>query len=157
MLFSSPSEYALRAALYLARQPEGCLCSAADIAGAEEIPRPFLSKILVALVRANLVRSVKGPGGGYCLARAAARTRVLDVVRAVEDVSNPVRQCVLGFKRCSDERPCPLHPKWKQVREQFMEQIGRASLAQFASAAVSLPTLPSLVDGPVPERKEPVC
>lgn len=81
-LFSAKIDYALRSILYLAQQPYGVPAQSRDIAEAENIPGPYLDQILAALKRAGIVRSIRGVGGGYELARSPAQVTVGDVVRA---------------------------------------------------------------------------
>jgi len=71
MLLSRSSEYAVRAMTFLAMQPSGKLTGAKEIAEAENIPIPFLWKILQNLARRRLIRSFKGLRGGYELAMPA--------------------------------------------------------------------------------------
>ncbi len=81
-LFSAKMEYALRSMLYLAQQPAGVPVQSRDIAEAEYIPGPYLDQILAALKRAGLIRSIRGVGGGYELAKPPSQITVGDVLRA---------------------------------------------------------------------------
>ncbi len=121
---------------YLALQPTGKLTGAREISQAEQIPMPFLWKIRQNLARRKLVRSFKGVGGGYVLARPADEICVQDVLRATEDRSL-TEGCVLGLAECSDERPCPLHPSWKEIREQLNTLLCHTTFADLARVAVA--------------------
>jgi Rrf2 family protein len=81
--FNSKLRYALCAALDLAMQPSTTACQSREIATRQHIPGPYLDQILASLKGAGLVRSVRGAGGGYNLARSPERISVGDVVRAV--------------------------------------------------------------------------
>lgn len=81
--FNSKLRYALCAAMDLAMQPEGQACQSREIAQRQQIPGPYLDQILAALKGAGIVRSIRGAGGGYSLARPAERIRVGDIVRAL--------------------------------------------------------------------------
>lgn len=81
-LFSAKLEYALRSILYLAEQPVGLPVQSRDIAESEYIPGPYLDQILAVLKRAGIVRSIRGVGGGYVLAKPPAQMTVGDVLRA---------------------------------------------------------------------------
>lgn len=81
-LFSAKLEYALRSILYLAQQPPRLPVQSRDIAEAEYIPGPYLDQILAVLKRAGIVRSIRGVGGGYELAKPPAQITVGDVLRA---------------------------------------------------------------------------
>ncbi len=119
---------------YLAVQPTGKLTGAREISQAEQIPMPFLWKILQNLARRKLVRSFKGVGGGYVLARPAGNICVQDVLRATEDHSL-TEGCVLGLAECSEEKPCPLHPSWKEIRERLNVTLCQTTFADLAKAA----------------------
>lgn len=99
------AEYALRTMACLARDPEQA-AAADQIAEQTKVPRRYLHKVLQDLVRAELVRSRSGPGGGYSLAIAAKRISILDVVNAVAPLER-IRECPLGLK--SHTGLCPLH------------------------------------------------
>src|SRR5579871_4773920 len=82
-IFNSKLRYGLCAAVDLAMQPPTEACQSREIAARQEIPGPYLDQILAALKGAGIVRSVRGAGGGYNLARAPERISVGDVVRAL--------------------------------------------------------------------------
>ncbi|MCS6775915.1 MAG: Rrf2 family transcriptional regulator [Chloroherpetonaceae bacterium] len=81
--FNSKLRYALCAAMDLAMQPPNQACQSREIAQRQQIPGPYLDQILAALKGAGIVRSIRGAGGGYSLARPAERIRVGDIVRAL--------------------------------------------------------------------------
>ncbi|HEX9764839.1 MAG TPA: Rrf2 family transcriptional regulator [Candidatus Acidoferrales bacterium] len=134
MLYSRPCEYAIRATTYLARQAQSRLVPVGEIARAEGIPVPFLSRILYQLARAGVLYSRKGPGGGFQLARPARETVLREVVAAIDGLDG-LQRCVLGLNQCSDDAPCPLHEMWKGVRGRMTAYLDRVSLADLARAA----------------------
>src|SRR4051794_25254776 len=81
--FNSKLRYALCAAVDLAMQPSTSACQSREIATRQQIPGPYLDQILASLKGAGLVRSIRGAGGGYNLARNPDRITVGDVVRAL--------------------------------------------------------------------------
>ena len=81
--FNSKLRYALCAAVDLAMQSGGEACQSREIAGRQSIPGPYLDQILASLKSAGIVRSVRGAGGGYNLARTPDRISVGDIVRAL--------------------------------------------------------------------------
>ena len=134
MMFSRYTEYAVRAMVFLAGQPSGKLTGAREIAKAEQIPAPFLWKILHNLTRQRLIRSFKGVGGGYELARTAEAIALEDIIEAT-DGNELVSGCVLGLPECNEVNPCPLHNSWKEVRGHLKEMLERTSLADLAEVA----------------------
>jgi Rrf2 family protein len=113
-MLSKTSEYALRAVLYLARESREVPVPAGDIAAALDVPANYLSKILHTLSRAGVVRSERGPGGGYRLARPADSISLAEVVGAFDPIT-PASSCLLGRVRCRDDQPCAAHARWRQV------------------------------------------
>ena len=120
------AEYALRAAVWLANEPDQTE-SAEDLAERTKIPRRYLHKVLQDLVRAGLVRSQPGPGGGYALARRPEKITILDVVNAVAPLER-IRHCPLGLP--SHTRLCPLHKELDRVYEATEKSLARVTLAR---------------------------
>jgi Rrf2 family transcriptional regulator, iron-sulfur cluster assembly transcription factor len=84
MRLSRASSYAVRAVDYMAAEGEDRLVASHHIAQARGIPEKYLLKVLRPLVSARVLRSVKGPNGGFRLARPAAKITLLEVVEAVD-------------------------------------------------------------------------
>lgn len=120
------AEYALRAAVWLGRDPHQTQ-SADHLAERTQVPRRYLHKVLQDLVRASIVRSQSGPGGGYALARAPQKITILDVVNGVAPLER-IRHCPLGLK--SHTRLCPLHKELDSVYEATEKALSRVTLAQ---------------------------
>lgn len=85
MKLSTKGRYAMVALADIALQPAGSLVSLGDIAERQSISLPYLEQLFVKLRRANLVTSVRGPGGGYRLSRSASDVRVVDILEAVDE------------------------------------------------------------------------
>ncbi len=119
---------------FLALQPAGKLTGARQIAEVERIPAQFLWKILQNLARRRLVRSFKGVHGGYELARPAESITLENIVAATDE-SNLTQGCVLGLEICSEEKPCPLHHTWKEIRQRLIVMLEQTTLADLARVA----------------------
>lgn len=85
MKLSTKGRYAMVALADMALQPEGELTSLGEISKRQDISLPYLEQLFVKLRRAELVDSVRGPGGGYKLARPAAEIRVVEILAAVDE------------------------------------------------------------------------
>ncbi|NIY78739.1 MAG: Rrf2 family transcriptional regulator [Rhodobacteraceae bacterium] len=85
MKLSTKGRYAMVALADLALQKDDSLLSLAEIAKRQDISLPYLEQLFVKLRRAELVASVRGPGGGYKLARPASEIRVSDILGAVDE------------------------------------------------------------------------
>ncbi len=86
MKLSTKGRYAMVALADLALQPHGAPVSLGEIARRQDISLPYLEQLFVKLRRAELVESVRGPGGGYMLARPASDIRVVEVLTAVDEM-----------------------------------------------------------------------
>lgn len=131
MLYSSACENAIRAMTFLAQRPAERRTPLAEIAAAEDLPHPFLGKVSGRLVRAGLLRSARGPMGGFVLARPASEISLLDI-RAALDGTEDLEACAVGLDPCSDDTPCPLHETWKSLRTALKEYLKRTTLADMA-------------------------
>ncbi|MFM9995654.1 MAG: RrF2 family transcriptional regulator [Phycisphaerales bacterium] len=104
-MISQTVEYALRAMSYLASLG-GTATTSEAIARSTHVPQGYLSKIMRDLVRADLVRSFRGPHGGFVLARDAESITLLDIVSAVDPIRR-IAGCPLADPQHA--KPCPLH------------------------------------------------
>ena len=132
MFWSSACDYAIRAAAHLSEHPDA-LVPLKDIARREDIPAPFVSKILQALVRADILRSVRGPHGGYGLARPPHHVTLFMIVAAV-DGTKQIESCAVGLGLCSNDTLCPLHDAFTPVRASIREYLEQTTLADMTIA-----------------------
>jgi Rrf2 family protein len=124
------AEYALRAVVWLART--GDQTESADrLAAHTKVPRRYLHTVLQELVRAKLVRSQPGPGGGYALDRTPRKITILDVVNAVAPLER-IRRCPLGLR--THTRLCPLHKELDDVYAATEKALGRVTIAQLVDS-----------------------
>jgi len=126
-------QYALRALVYLGRSQPDNPVQSREIAASEGIPQAFLSKILQTLAQSGLVRSQKGPGGGYVLGRAPGQITLQDVLVAVDGVQRAEDRCLFGHSECNSMVACPVHDAWARIRSQFNETIGALTIRELAA------------------------
>jgi Rrf2 family protein len=131
LLFSSSCEYGIRALIHLAIHSDDGPCLVREIAEEETIPRHYLAKILQQLAGHGLVRSTKGPGGGFALAKDPDQLTVEEIINVLEPGQNQGR-CVLGLDQCDDEAPCPLHDTWAGLRDTFFGGLSSMTLSDMA-------------------------
>lgn len=133
-MLSQTAEHALRAVLYLAQQPPRESVPADAIADALRAPRNYLSKTLNALAKTGIVASMRGPTGGFRLARAPDRLTLEEVVRPFSEPR--VRSvCLMGGKRCADDSPCEAHFRWKAVTEDVLGPLRDTTVADLLGAS----------------------
>ncbi len=128
MIHSPTCQYAVRALIYLAEKNSPRPVLVREFAEAADVPHPSLAKILHSLRGRGLVKSTKGPGGGYQLARPGNQMRVAEVIEAVDGRVDLDSVCVLGLDTCSDEAPCALHDVWKLFRHHYTSTLARMTL-----------------------------
>lgn len=136
MRLSTKGEYASRAMLELALHYEKRPLHIRDISRAQDIPQRFLEQILLQLKRAGLLRSRKGPDGGYYLARPPGEINVAEVIRAMDGPLAPI-DCVsvTAYEVCPHERTCSLKGLWREVRDVIAEVLERTTFADLAEKA----------------------
>lgn len=124
-------EYAVRAVLYLASQPEGKVSLIREIAEAQDMPRVYLSKITQYLTRAGLIRSRRGAKGGLVLGRSSGSITLKDVIEAVE---GPIRLnvCLTGKGACPRDEECPAHPVWVEAQKGLIDVLKGKTMADLA-------------------------
>jgi Rrf2 family protein len=128
-MFSKSCEYGLQAILYIALHANGeTRVGLQEIAEKQEIPSHFLSKILQILVKQKLLSSTKGPNGGFVLNKKPEEITLLEVIAAIDGL-DIFDRCGIGLKVCSDEVPCPIHNKFKFLRENIRNTLSTETLA----------------------------
>jgi len=131
MWLNSTAQNALRAVLFIARHDADGPVRVEDVAAALGCPRNYLSKTLYALTRAGILRSARGPKGGFQLVDPPDRLALARIVSPFEPAGE--RRCLMGRADCGDAHPCPLHHRWSRaaaVVEDFFGQTTIGDLLQ---------------------------
>jgi Rrf2 family cysteine metabolism transcriptional repressor len=132
------TDYATRAVLALAMADAALNLD--ELAKATEAPRSVLEQVMPALRAAGIVRSVRGPGGGYRLNHPPAELTLERVVRVFEGQLAPI-----GYATRHEPEPCPaiveksLRPAWEQVRDATISILGGINFADLAEDARAEP------------------
>lgn len=132
MTLSQTAEHALRAVLFLARQPEGTRVPAEAIAKALDAPRNYLSKTLGLLAREGLITGARGPTGGFRLERRPSELTLAEVVAPFEE-SGGVKMCLEGGRVCDGRSPCGVHARWTAVRQAARAPMEETVIADLLS------------------------
>jgi Rrf2 family transcriptional regulator, iron-sulfur cluster assembly transcription factor len=136
-VLSNTAQYALRAMLYLGERAGAGPIRVDEIADDLAVPRNYLSKILHTLVKEKVLFSLRGPKGGFELARTAAAVTLYEVVEPFHDIEAR-RTCLLGRKECSDTNPCVIHDQWKGVATEVARFFRETTLADIVEDAGGL-------------------
>ncbi len=131
-MFSKTCEYGIRAVIYIsATGTAENKIGIADISANIEAPVHFTAKILQPLVHADIISSKKGVNGGFYMYPKQKLRTLIEVVRAIDgDVL--FSGCGMGLKTCSDEEPCPMHDKFKAIRNSLKTMMEQTSVEDMA-------------------------
>jgi len=129
-MFSRSCEYALQAILYITLHSQnGNSVGLKQISKSQKVPLHFLSKILQQLVKHKILKSVKGPNGGFSLNASPAKLRLIKIVQIIDGL-DMFDRCGIGLKKCSDETPCPIHFEYKKVKEKIRSVLTEKTLIE---------------------------
>ena len=137
MKLSTKGRYAVMAMVDLAMHSDNKPISLADIADRQEISLSYLEQLFAKLRRGGLVRSVRGPGGGYLLAREDSETRISDVILAVDE---PIRatRCTPGqpFGCRINKSRCMTHDLWEELGNQIYLYLSSVTVADVVNKKI---------------------
>ncbi len=139
-MLSQKCKYALQALLTLAREPSQELLLVSDIAERERLPKKFLEAILLELNRNGLVRSRRGRGGGYALAKPADLITFGQVVRIIDGPLAPLSCVSVNYYRrcedCRDEMTCEIRKVMRRVRDAIAAELDGTSLQDAIASGI---------------------
>lgn len=148
MKLSTKGRYAVTAMLDLALHQNSGPVTLADISQCQGISLSYLEQLFARLRRGHLVRGVRGPGGGYRLARAARDISVADIIVAVDENADALRY--RGPERKGNGERCLTHDLWSELSVQIYDFLNGITLADLASDPAVRPLVrdpPSLLEG----------
>ncbi|MCP5372485.1 MAG: Rrf2 family transcriptional regulator [Hyphomicrobiales bacterium] len=120
MRLSTKGRYAVMAIVDLAFHSDGKPVALADVAARQEISLSYLEQLFGKLRKGGLVKSVRGPGGGYLLSRPAGETRVADIITAVDEPIKATRCSPGAPSGChNDKSRCLTHDLWEELGNQI--------------------------------------
>jgi Rrf2 family iron-sulfur cluster assembly transcriptional regulator len=127
MRLTTKGRFAVTAMVDLSmRQTRGPV-TLATISERQHISLSYLEQLFGKLRRAKLVNSVRGPGGGYCLAKPSSGISVADIIVAVDEPLDAT-QCG-GKENCNDDKRCMTHDLWATLNEKMYEYLSSVTLA----------------------------
>jgi len=126
MKLTTKGRYAVTAMLDLALRHNRGSVTLADIARRQGISLSYLEQLFAKLRRSGLVESVRGPGGGYSLARPPAEISVADIILAINENIDATR-CG-GQRNCQDDAPCLTHQLWEDLSARIYEFLNGITL-----------------------------
>jgi len=112
------------------RSEDGGRIGIREIAKGIDSPEHFIAKILQRLVKKGVVRSVKGPNGGFYLDEKGRECSLAKIVRVV-DGDQLFSGCGLGLRQCSEMHPCPIHEAFKRIRQDITRLLEDSRIGEF--------------------------
>ncbi len=106
----------------------------AAISERQRISLSYLEQLFAKLRKNNIVASVRGPGGGYCLSRPAGKISIAEIVLAVDEPLDATNCGRTGT--CMDGKPCSTHELWMELSDRIYEYLHQVSLLQVANGQV---------------------
>lgn len=138
-MLTNKGKYGLKAMLFLGNLPPGQSAMGAEIASANNIPKKFLDAILLELRNAGMLRSKKGPGGGYALSRSPKEIRVGHIIRTLDGPLAPIncasKSAYVPCQDCQDLRICAVQVTMSKVRDAMSDILDRMTLEEMMAFA----------------------
>lgn len=127
-MITTTAKHALLALSFLARLAPGEYAGASQIAEEVGAPQNYLGKLLKKLAGEGIVESQKGFGGGFRLAKAAAKISLFDIMEPIDKVSK-WNGCFMGRSSCNSKAPCAVHDKWSAIRDGYFTFLRETNVA----------------------------
>lgn len=150
MRLSTKGQYAVRAIVNLACHPGKAPVTLKDISAEEGISLSYLEQLFVKLRKGEVVKSVRGPGGGYVLARPSSEISVGNVISVVEEPLNPVACLDDDSDGCERAEKCITQRVWKGLADKISEFLNSITIEDLSNEVEAF----NLVD---PESEKSVC
>lgn len=127
MRMSTKAQYAVRALVSLNLTSRGMPVSIKEISEQENISLNYLEQLFVKLRRGDIVKSIRGPGGGYVLAREAAQIRIDEIIDTVEEAIMPL-SCMNDDGSCGCDLECATQAVWQGLGLQIRQFLSSMTL-----------------------------
>ena len=127
MRLTTKGRFAVTAMMDLALRGQDGPVALAGVSERQKISLSYLEQLFGKLRRDKLVDSVRGPGGGYCIARPLAMVTVADIIRAVDEPLDAT-QCG-GRENCLDDQRCMTHDLWSSLNTRMYDYLASVTLA----------------------------
>lgn len=135
-MLSNTCKYAIRAVIYLALYTKDeKKIGLKEIAKELDMPSPFLGKILQTLAKNKLLKSTKGPNGGFILAKPAKEISLLSIIEIIDGL-DLFNNCLIGLRTCSanahSDVQCPIHHKYLPINKQLIDLFQNETIYSLA-------------------------
>lgn len=128
MMLTTKARYAVTAVIELAEAPKGSVVKLQDISTKHDIPVQYLEQIFIKLKNAKIVKSIRGPGGGYVINNSLESLIILDIIDAVDENIEMTR-CSKCKSYVSGKKRCKTHKLWTNFTTQIRNYFKNISIA----------------------------
>jgi len=142
MKLTTKGRFAVTAMIDLALRQDGGPVALASISERQKISLSYLEQLFGKLRRHKLVSSVRGPGGGYCLAKPLTDVSVADIIKAVDEPLDATK-CG-GMANCHDEQPCMTHLLWTNLTTRMLDYLSSVNLAELVDQQRNRPEVKAM-------------
>lgn len=133
-MFSKACEYGIKAAIFIAvKSHQESRVSLNEVAKEINSPVAFTAKVLQQLTKNGIVDSVKGPRGGFEINKNKVAKIMLSKIVSAIDGDSIYKGCGLGFHNCNESKPCPVHHKFKLIRNDLKQMLETTSLLDLSN------------------------
>jgi len=134
MIYSKTCEYAIRSLIYFVFHPDRKIATVAEVSKESGVSPTYVAKIFQCLAQSRILKSRRGPAGGYSLSVPASELTILRIVKVLDDLSrSSFSNCIMGFDKCNEKKPCLLHPIWMKAKDQILEKLAHSTLLDVAA------------------------
>jgi Rrf2 family iron-sulfur cluster assembly transcriptional regulator len=154
MRLTTKGRFAVTAMIDLALRQHGGPVTLAGIAERQRISLSYLEQLFGKLRRNQLVASVRGPGGGYCLAKPMEQVSVADIIQAVDETLDAT-QCG-GKGDCEDDHPCMTHDLWTSLNQRMFEYLRSVNLQNLVDQQRNNAACVAALKEELPNHRRPV-
>jgi Rrf2 family protein len=136
-MIAKSTEYAIRAVVYIQlKNLEQKRPGVSEIAREINAPEAYSAKILQTLTKHKLLDSMKGRGGGFFFNENQSNLTLYDVIHVMEGDAC-FHKCGFGLKECNNDNPCPLHDKYKVIRDEYYNIVRTATIISLSKKIAS--------------------
>ena len=123
-MFSKACEYGIKASVYIVDHSlKNEKVSMKDVAKAIDSPEAYTSKILQQLSKNGIIKSEKGPHGGFSVEKEKIEQINLSAIVSAIDGDSIYKGCGLGFHHCNEDKPCVIHQQYKSIRDELKTML----------------------------------
>lgn len=127
-MLNKTTAYAIRFLIYLAKLDVEGKASISEVSDATGTPLRFTAKLLQELAKKSVISSQKGPNGGFYLTSHQKNTDIFSIVSTINK-DEFLKGCLLGLPECSEEKPCPIHERYRPIKELLVRLFKETTVA----------------------------